>query len=69
MAKKSNEVSGILLTLLLWWLWPKVTGGSQTRLLYIEPCTKQVFDLNNPSDVTALAELEAAIDAGQVLCS
>jgi len=66
---KNREVSGFLITLFLWWLWPKMTSSSQTRLLYIEPCTGQVFDLNNPSDATALAELEAAIEGGQVQCS
>lgn len=69
MSKKDKEAYAFVLGLLFWLLWPKVTGQSETKLLYIEPCTRQVFDLNNPADVTALNELEAAISAGQVMCS
>jgi len=69
MAGKKNDSAGLILLALVFLLWPRKTTGSQTRLLYTEPCTKQVFDLNNPADVTALEELQAAIDAGQVLCS
>jgi hypothetical protein len=71
MAKKKSDDSGLLLlglaALLL--LWPRRKPATDTRLLYIEPCTQQVFDLNNPVDATALEELQAAIDAGQVTCN